>query len=142
MLPAIQSIALLRDYHRAEQAIAKRRATPFRLLKVGSAFGQKMVKPDHKLLEQVRDMVNKMDMKSGLLTNSTNHKVRTATLGKSRRHGIITRQTCAEGVLLESSNAETWTPLNGSDLTMRLYGFDFQDQGRLQFQAVELKAIQ
>jgi cell filamentation protein, protein adenylyltransferase len=37
---------------------------------------------------------------------------------------------------LESSNAETWTPLNGSDLTMRLYGFDFQDQGTLQFQPV------
>jgi hypothetical protein len=58
VLPAFQSIALLRDYHRAEQAIAKRRATPFRLLKVGSAFGQKMVMPDHELLEQVRDMVN------------------------------------------------------------------------------------
>jgi hypothetical protein len=56
-----------------------------------------------------------------LLTNSTNYKVRTATLGKTGRHGIITRQTYAEGVLLESSNAETWTPLNGSDLTMRLY---------------------
>ena len=60
-----------------------------------------------------------------LLTNSTNYKVRTATLGKTGRHGIITRQTYAEGVLLESSNAETWTPLNGSDLTMRLYGFDY-----------------
>jgi hypothetical protein len=71
-----------------------------------------------------------------LLTNSTNYKVRTATLGKTGRHGIITRQTYAEGVLLESSNAETWTPLNGSDLTMRLYGFDFQDQGTLQFQPV------
>ena len=60
-----------------------------------------------------------------LLTNSTNYKVRTATLGKTGRHGIITRQTYVEGVLLESSNAETWTPLNGSDLTMRLYGFDY-----------------
>jgi hypothetical protein len=61
----------------------------------------------------------------GLLTNSTNYKVRTATLGKTGRHGITTRQTYAEGVLLESSNAETRSPLNGSDLTMRLYGFDF-----------------
>jgi len=57
-------------------------------------------------------------------------------VGKTGRSGIITRQTYAEGVLLESSNAETWTPLNGSDLTMRLYGFDFQDQGTLQFQPV------
>ena len=67
VLPAFQSIELLRDYRRAEQAIAKRWATPFRLLKVGGAFGQKMVMPDQRMLEQVRDMVNKMDMKSGLV---------------------------------------------------------------------------
>jgi hypothetical protein len=34
---------------------------------VGGAFGQKMVMPDQRMLEQVRDMVNKMDMKSGLV---------------------------------------------------------------------------
>jgi len=67
VLPAFQSIELLRDYRRAEQAIAKRWATPFRLIKVGGAFGQKMVMPDQKMLEQTRDMVNKMDMKSGLV---------------------------------------------------------------------------
>jgi len=67
VLPAFQSIELLRDYRKAEQAIAKRWATPFRLLKVGGAFGQKMVMPDQKMLEQVRDMVNKMDLKSGLV---------------------------------------------------------------------------
>ena len=67
VLPAFQAIELLRDYRRAEQAIAKRWATPFRLLKVGGAFGQKMVMPDQRMLEQVRDMVNKMDMKSGLV---------------------------------------------------------------------------
>ncbi len=67
VLPAFQSIELLRDYRKAEQAIAKRWTTPFRLLKVGGAFGQKMVMPDQKMLEQVRDMVNKMDMKSGLV---------------------------------------------------------------------------
>lgn len=67
VLPAFQSIELLRDYRRAEQAIAKRWATPFRLLKVGGAFGQKMVMPDQKMLEQVRNMVNKMDLKSGLV---------------------------------------------------------------------------
>jgi len=67
VLPAFQSIELLRDYRRAEQAIAKRWATPFRLLKVGGAYGQKMVMPDQTMLEQVRDMVNKMDLKSGLV---------------------------------------------------------------------------
>jgi len=67
VLSAFQSIELLRDYRRAERAIAKRWATPFRLIKVGGAFGQKMVMPDQKMLEQVRDMVNKMDLKSGLV---------------------------------------------------------------------------
>ncbi len=71
-----------------------------------------------------------------LLTNSTNYKVRTATLGKTGRQGIITRQTYAEGVLLESSNAETWTPLNGSDLTMKLYGYEFENEGTVQFQSI------
>jgi hypothetical protein len=35
-------------------------------------------------------------------------------------HHHHTPQTYAEGVLLESSNAETWTPFNVFDLTMRL----------------------
>jgi flagellar basal body-associated protein FliL len=67
VLPAFQSIELLRDYRKAEQAIAKRWTTPFRLIKVGGAFGQKMVMPEQKMLEQVRDMVNKMDIRSGLV---------------------------------------------------------------------------
>ena len=67
VLPAFASLELLRDYRRAEQAIAKRWATPFRLLKVGGAYGPKLVMPDQKMLEQVRDMVNKMDLKSGLV---------------------------------------------------------------------------
>ncbi|MEE9368289.1 MAG: DUF4815 domain-containing protein, partial [Pontiella sp.] len=71
-----------------------------------------------------------------LLTNSTNYKVHTATLGKTGHSGIITRQTYAEGVLLESSNAETWTPLNGSDLTLKLYGYEFENEGTVQFQPI------
>jgi hypothetical protein len=42
----------------------------------------------------------------------------------------------AEGVLLESSNAETWTPLNGSDLIMKLYGYEFENEGTVQFQPI------
>lgn len=37
---------------------------------------------------------------------------------------------------MESSNAETWTPLNGSDLTMKLYGYEFENEGTVQFQPV------
>ena len=65
-----------------------------------------------------------------------NYRVFTATLSNTSHHGINTRQIYTESVLLENSNAETWTLLNGSDLTMRLYGFDFEDQGTLQFQPV------
>ena len=68
-----------------------------------------------------------------LLTNSTEYRVRIATLGQMGRNGVITRQTYAAGVLLESSNAETWTPLNGSDLTMKIYGYDFQPTGEVRF---------
>jgi len=49
------------------------------------------------------------------------------------QNGVITRQTYAAGVLLESSNAETWMPLNGSDLTMKIYGYDFQPTGEVRF---------
>jgi len=67
VLPAFQSIELLRDYRRAEQAIAKRWATPFRLIKVGGAYQQRVITPDQKMLQNIRDLVNKMDMKSGLV---------------------------------------------------------------------------
>ncbi|MBI2842748.1 MAG: DUF4815 domain-containing protein [Armatimonadetes bacterium] len=71
-----------------------------------------------------------------LLTNSTNYRVRIASLGQMGRNGVITRQTYAAGVLLESSNAETWTPLNGSDLNMRIYGYDFAASGEIRFQQI------
>ncbi|HUT54336.1 MAG TPA: hypothetical protein VM658_13185 [bacterium] len=71
-----------------------------------------------------------------LLTNSNNYKVRIATLGQLGQNGVITSQTYTAGVLLESSNAETWTPLNGSDLTMKIYGYDFQPSGEVRFQPI------
>jgi hypothetical protein len=71
-----------------------------------------------------------------LLTNSTNYRMRVATLGQLGQNGVITRQTYVAGVLLESSNAETWTPLNGSDLTMKIYGYEFQPSGVVRFQPI------
>ena len=71
-----------------------------------------------------------------LLTNSTDYQVRIATLGQRGQNGVITRQTYAQGVLLESSNAETWTPLNASDLTLKIYGYDFEASGEVRFQPV------
>jgi hypothetical protein len=71
-----------------------------------------------------------------LLTNSSNYRMRVATLGQLGQNGVITRQTYVAGVLLESSNAETWTPLNGSDLTMKIYGYEFQPSGVVRFQPI------
>jgi hypothetical protein len=67
VLPAFEAIELLRDYRRAERAIAKRWATPLRFIQVGGAFGGKIVTPDQKMLERVRDELDRMDMKSGLV---------------------------------------------------------------------------
>ena len=71
-----------------------------------------------------------------LLTNSTDYRVRIATLGQRGQNGVITRQAYAQGVLLESSNAETWTPLNASDLTLKIYGYDFEASGEVRFEPV------
>ena len=71
-----------------------------------------------------------------LLTNSTDYRVRIATLGQRGQNGVITRQAYAQGVLLESSNAETWTPLNASDLTLKIYGYDFEATGEVRFEPI------
>lgn len=71
-----------------------------------------------------------------ILTDSTNYRVRVATLGQLGQNGVITKQTYTSGVLLESSNAETWTPLNGSDLAMKIYGYDFAPAGEVRFKAI------
>lgn len=68
VLPAFRSIQLLRNYRNAEEAIAKRWTTPLRLIKVGGEFGQRLIMPDQKMLQETRDLMNKMDMKSGLVT--------------------------------------------------------------------------
>ncbi len=37
---------------------------------------------------------------------------------------------------LESSNAEIWAPLNGSDLTVKIYGYNLQPSGEIRFQPI------
>jgi len=67
ILPAFQSIELLRDYRKAQRAIAKRWTTPLRLIRVGGQFGQKLVVPDQKMLETIRGVFNKLDLRSGVV---------------------------------------------------------------------------
>ncbi len=49
-----------------------------------------------------------------LLTNSTNYRVRIATLGQMGQNGIITRQTYAEGVLLDIASYAEVNPVRSS----------------------------
>ncbi len=67
VLPAFESIELLRDYRTAERAIAKRWATPLRFIQVGGAYGSRIITPDKGMLDAVRDELNQMDLKSGLV---------------------------------------------------------------------------
>jgi len=65
--PAFESIELLRDYRRAQRAIAKRWTTPLRFILVGGKYGDKVIMPTQKMISTIRDQINKMDLKSGLV---------------------------------------------------------------------------
>lgn len=70
-----------------------------------------------------------------VLTDDARHAVGIATLGQkvlpgNGNPGHVTSQPYANGVLLSSSNAETWTPHQNSDLTFRLLGARFTSGSR------------
>ena len=67
VLPAFEAIELLRDYRKAERAIAKRWTTPLRLIQVGGAYGNRIIQPDQKTIEKVRDEMERADLKSGMV---------------------------------------------------------------------------
>ena len=67
VLPAFQSIELIRAYRKAEQAIAKRWTTPLRFIKVGGKFGDKLIMPTQPMIKKVRAEMSQMDIKSGLV---------------------------------------------------------------------------
>lgn len=65
VLPAFESIELLRDYRRAERAIAKRWAMPIRLIKVGGQFGKTVVMPKASMLKDIKKVFDSMSAKQG-----------------------------------------------------------------------------
>lgn len=74
-----------------------------------------------------------------LLTDDADHSVGFARLGQYARRamneqidfeGFITAQAFQQGVLLESSNASTWSPRQKDDLTFRLKRCRFTDTTR------------
>ena len=67
VLPAFEAIQLLRDYRKTERAIAKRWASPMRFVQVGGNFGGKLILPDQAMLDNVRNEMERMDLKSGMV---------------------------------------------------------------------------
>ena len=68
-----------------------------------------------------------------VLTDSNAYRLRVAVLGAAGQNGVITKQAYPQGVLLESSNAETWNAQQGADLALRVYGLEFAAAGIVQF---------
>lgn len=67
-----------------------------------------------------------------LLTDDAVHSVALAQLGKydSAAGQFVTSQPYTIGTMLKSSNASTWTPVQESDLTFRMYGANFTSTTR------------
>lgn len=67
-----------------------------------------------------------------LLTDDPTHAVGLAELGKfdSNVGAFVTSQPYTIGTMLKSSNASTWTPVQESDLTFRMYGASFTSTTR------------
>lgn len=67
-----------------------------------------------------------------LLTDDPTHAVGLAELGKydSAAQAFVTSQPYTIGTMLKSSNASTWTPVQESDLTFRMYGALFSSTTR------------
>jgi hypothetical protein len=67
-----------------------------------------------------------------VLTDDATHAVGLAELGKfdSAANQFVTSQPYTIGTLLKSSNASTWTPVQESDLTFRIYGAQFTSTTR------------
>lgn len=67
-----------------------------------------------------------------LLTDDADHAVGLAELGKfdSAAQQFVTSQPYTIGTMLKSSNASTWTPVQESDLTFRMYGAQFTSTTR------------
>ena len=65
--PGLEAVGHGRDERKAERAIAKRRDRPIRFIQVGGNFGGKLILPDQAMLDKVRDGMERMDLKSGMV---------------------------------------------------------------------------
>lgn len=88
-------------------------------MKVGSAYGPNMGMPDKKMLGQVRDMVNRKDLKSGLVVPFyVTVETRTKELMTSLINGALRRRTLAfpqdDGEIEDQFTTHTYTLSNGN----------------------------
>lgn len=67
VVAAFRPIELLKDFRKAERAVAKRFATPWRFVQVGGRFGKKNIVPDQKTLDGIRDAIQRMDPRAGIV---------------------------------------------------------------------------
>ena len=65
-----------------------------------------------------------------IITSSSAYRVKTATIGQLGQNGIITGELPSGSLLLESVDAQSWTPLDDSILTMTIYGYEFESLWR------------
>jgi hypothetical protein len=70
-----------------------------------------------------------------LLTESPDYELQIATLGRLGQNPMatITENPYRAGVMFVSSNARTWSPVQESDLRMKIYGRRFQSSAVLEF---------
>lgn len=67
VLPAFDPLSMLAVYRAADKAIAKRFATPLRLIKIGGQYGSKTILPDQNMLDDYARIIDQMDMRKGLV---------------------------------------------------------------------------
>lgn len=89
IVPAMESIELLRDYRRAERAIAKRWATPLRLIKVGGVYqGGKVIMPEQPDIDAVKEAIETANLRKGLVVPFW---VETQTDGIDKNYNMTTQ---------------------------------------------------
>jgi len=66
-LPAFAAIELLREYRRADRAIAKRWAAPLRLIQVGGNFNGKLIIPDQHMIDDIGALLSGADFRHGIV---------------------------------------------------------------------------
>jgi len=67
VLPAFEPLSMLAVYRAADKAIAKRFATPLRLIKIGGQYGTRTIMPDQNMLDDYARIIDQMDMRKGLV---------------------------------------------------------------------------